>query len=161
MEKRFKFEVVPGPHVRVRVRAGQPGQRALLGELTMTEAEWDALREIVDRRRHGRHTALLAGPPGLRADEIADEPEHGDREDGGDPDDGRAELLDPGLRRELELGLLRLGRRGPRLHQRLPVVTRAKPRLVIFTAFRDRPTPATSSPRSKSPSTMIQEPFMR
>ena len=30
-----------------------------------------------------------------------------------------------------------------------------------LTALRDRPTPATSSPRSKSPSTMIQELFIR
>jgi len=51
MEKTFKFEMRPtGGHVQVRVRAGEAGQRALLGELTMTEGEWDLLKRIVGDR---------------------------------------------------------------------------------------------------------------
>lgn len=38
---------VNGQHVRVQFRAGVPGQRALLGELTMTPSEWVALRSII------------------------------------------------------------------------------------------------------------------
>jgi hypothetical protein len=137
-------------------------RRLLGGELRFPLGRsLDALGEVVHGRRHGGDAPLLAGPARLGAHEVADEPEHGDREDGGDPDDRRAELLDPGPWRELELRLPRLGRRGRRLHQRPPAATRAKPRFAIFTALRDRPTPLTSSPRSKSPSTTIQEPVIR
>ena len=135
--------------------------RLLRGQLRLSLGRsLDAFGEVVHLWRNGRDAVVLIGSTRFRADEIADEPEHRDREDRRDPDDRGAELLDPRLRRQLERGVFRLCRWGPRLHQRAPP-ERTKARLLILTDLRERPTPVTNSPRSKRPSTMIHDPFIR
>lgn len=58
VEFRFRAEKL-GNHVHVRVFAGPPGCGALLGSLTMSEAEWRDLREILDDQGSARHDTCL------------------------------------------------------------------------------------------------------
>jgi hypothetical protein len=80
----FLFEPrIEGDHVRVIVRVGQPGMRALAGELTMRRIEWALLRRVlgadvnVDRRlevmlNYGRVNAVTAVYPSEQPIEILD-----------------------------------------------------------------------------------------
>jgi hypothetical protein len=57
-----------GGHVHVTVSAGTPGHRAKLGELTMSEAEWAELVDLVEVGVYGLMGLVDAGHREARPD---------------------------------------------------------------------------------------------
>lgn len=62
-----------GGHVRVAVRAGQAGQRALVGTLILRPVEWDRLKDIL-RDEVWVDNTVSAPLPSRHQQRMSDEP---------------------------------------------------------------------------------------